>query len=42
MEDNRVIDLPNLSVNTLELMLLNNAKKYKESYEFEANRMTTI
>ena len=42
MEDNRVIDLPNLTKNTLELMLLHNAKKYKESYEFEANRMTTI
>ena len=42
MEENRVIELPNLTVNNLEALLLHNAKKYYTSFRYEARKMTKI
>ena len=42
MEDNRVIELPNLNSKSLEDMLVNNAKKYRASYMNEVHKMTEI
>ena len=42
MEDNRVIELPNLTHKNLETMLLNCAEKYQSSYKKEVKKMTEI
>ena len=42
MEDNRVVELPNLSVKSLESVLLHNSKRYQDSYRYEARKMTQI
>ena len=42
MEDNRIIELPNLTVKTLESMLLNSAEIFQKSYQDEVNKMTEI
>ena len=42
MEDNRVIELPNLTTKSLEIMLLNCAEKYQTSYKKEVKKMTEI
>ena len=42
MEENRVIELPNLTVMNLEALLLHNAKNYYTSFRYEARKMTKI
>ena len=42
MEDNRVIELPDLTVRALEQMLINSAPKYMASYMDEVKKMTEI
>ena len=42
MEDNRIIELPNLTIKTLESMLLNSAEIFQKSYRDEVNKMTEI
>ena len=42
MEDSRIIELPNLTDQSLEAMLLNCAVKYQSSYKKEVKSMTDI
>ena len=42
MDENRVIELPNLNTKSLEEMLINNAKQYQNSYMNEVRKMTEI
>ena len=42
MEDSRIIELPNLTAESLEAMLLNCSDKYQSSYKKEVKSMTDI